>query len=117
MPKRAQWRAIATDERRASNRLPLVRDVRYRVLKGKKSVKPDGKGKTLNISSGGVLFTTESALPPGELVELAICWPAQLNGVLPLKLVAVGRVVRAEDDKAAITIDKYEFKTRGSAGL
>jgi PilZ domain len=114
MSNRILRRAAATDERRSSNRLPIERDVRYKVLGGKKSVTQVGLGKTLNISSGGVLFTTESPLPEGERVELAVSWPAQLNDVLPLKLVALGRLVRTEDTQAAISIERYEFKTRGS---
>ena len=106
-----------TDDRRASNRLPIERDVKYRVLGGKKTVKQVGSGKTVNMSSGGVLFTTESALPEGERVELAVSWPAQLNDTLPLKLVAMGRLVRTDETQAAISIERYEFKTRGSSGL
>jgi len=117
MSNRILRRAEATDDRRASNRLPIERDVRYKVLGGKKSVKQVGTGKTLNMSSGGVLFTTESPLPEGERVELAVSWPAQLNDVLPLKLVALGRLVRSEETQAAISIERYEFKTRGSSGL
>jgi len=69
------------------------------------------------MSSGGVLFTTESPLPEGERVELAVSWPAQLNDVLPLKLVAMGRLIRSEESQAAIAIERYEFKTRGTNGL
>lgn len=115
MSNRILRRAEANDDRRTSNRLPIERDVRYKVLGGKKSVKQVGLGKTLNISSGGVLFTTESPLPEGERVELAVSWPAQLNDQLPLKLVAMGRLVRTDDSRAAISIERYEFKTRGSA--
>ncbi len=97
--------------------MAIERDVRYKVLGGKKTVKQMGTGKTVNMSSGGVLFTTESPLPEGERVELAVSWPAQLNDQLPLKLVAMGRLVRAEDSQAAISIERYEFKTRCSAGL
>jgi PilZ domain len=117
MSNRILRRAEATDDRRASNRLPIERDVRYKLLGGKKSVKQVGMGKTVNMSSGGVLFTTESALPEGERVELAVSWPAQLNQELPLKLVAMGRLVRAGENEAAISIERYEFKTRGSNGL
>jgi hypothetical protein len=67
------------------------------------------------MSGKGVLFTTESPLVQGEFIELAVSWPALLNGVLPLKLVAHGLVVRTEDKQAAITIERYEFKTCGSA--
>ena len=117
MSNRILRRAEITDDRRASNRLPIEREVRYKVLGGKKTVKQVGTGKTLNMSSGGVLFTTESALPEGERVELAVSWPAQLNDALPLKLVALGRLVRTEENQAAISIERYEFKTRGSNGL
>ena len=97
--------------------MPIERDVRYKVLGGKKTIKQAGLGKTLNMSSGGMLFTTESPLPAGERVEIAVSWPAQLNDTLPLKLVAMGRLVRAEDAQAAIAVERYEFKTRGSNGL
>jgi hypothetical protein len=117
MSNRILRRAEASDDRRSSNRLPIEREVRYKVLGGKKSVKQVGLGKTLNMSSGGVLFTTESLLPEGERVEIAVSWPAQLNDVLPLKLVAMGRLVRSEESQAAISIERYEFKTRGSSGL
>jgi hypothetical protein len=34
-----------------------------------------------------------------------------------LKLVALGRLVRTDENSAAISIERYEFKTRGSNGL
>jgi hypothetical protein len=109
--------AESSDDRRAYNRLPIERDVRYKVLGGKKRVKQAGSGKTLNMSSAGVLFTTESTLEEGQLVELEVSWPALLNDVLALKLVAHGRLVRTEEKRAVIAIEKYEFKTRGASGL
>jgi hypothetical protein len=65
------------------------------------------------MSSGGVLFTTESGLPKGARVEISVSWPAQLNGATPLKLVATGVLVRSEESQAAIAIQSYEFRTRG----
>ena len=94
-----------------------MQEVRYKVLGARHTKKRPGFGKTLNMSRRGVLFTTESTLTPGEFIELSVSWPALLNGVLPLKLVAHGPVVRTEDKQAAITIERYEFKTRGSSGL
>ena len=70
-----------------------------------------GDGKTLNISSSGVLFTTELILLPGRRMELSINWPAQLNNKCALKLVARGRVVRFEKGRAALEIQQYEFRT------
>jgi hypothetical protein len=72
-----------------------------------------GTGRTLNMGSGGILFTTEELLPVGRSVEVSVDWPAQLNGVCPLKFVAVGRVVRSEAKQAAVRIERYQFKTRG----
>jgi hypothetical protein len=97
--------------------MPIEREVRYKVLGEKKSIKQVGLGKTVNMSSGGVLFTTETPLPEGERAEVAVSWPAQLNDVLPIKLVAMGRLVRTAENQAAISVERYEFKTRGSKGL
>jgi hypothetical protein len=98
-------------ERRGTNRFPVCEEVRYRVLHDK-TPSSIGVGKTLNIGSGGILFTTEERLPMGRMVELAVNWPARLDGTCPLKFVAIGRVVRSELDKAAVRIERYEFKTR-----
>jgi hypothetical protein len=99
-------------ERRGTSRFPLREEVRYKMLHGK--VITAGAGKTLNIGSGGVLFTTEHRLPIGRLIELSVNWPARLDGTCPLKFVATGRVVRAEEDRAAVRIERYEFRTRAS---
>ena len=115
MAIRIPRRAEVVDDRRASNRLPIERPVRYKLLGGKKSVMQVGFGKTVNMSSRGVLFTTEFSLPKGRRVELAVSWPAQLNETLPLKFVAMGYLVRSDEMQAAISIERYEFKTRGSA--
>ena len=71
----------------------------------------------MNIGSSGILFTTEERLPLGRTVEISVNWPARLGGTCPLKFVAVGRVVRAEIDRAAVRIERYEFRTRGSAAM
>jgi hypothetical protein len=117
MSSRSTRRAETSDDRRASSRLAIERDVRYKVLGRRNSIKQVGTGKTVNISSGGVLFTTETPLAEGERVELAVSWPAQLNDQVPLKLVATGRLVRTDETKAAISIERYEFKIRGSGLL
>jgi hypothetical protein len=99
-------------ERRGTSRFPLHEEVRYKMLHGK--VVTTGAGKTLNIGSGGVLFTTEQRLPLGRLIELSVNWPARLDGICPLKFVATGRVVRSEEDQAAVRIERYEFRTRAT---
>lgn len=105
----------STSERRGAARFPIEQEVRYKVY-GRNSVET-GKGRTLNISSGGVLFTTSQALRAGDRLELSVNWPAQLDNKCPLKLVMTGRIVRVNDEHAAIAIDHYEFRTQGSHGL
>jgi hypothetical protein len=103
----------AQADRRHSDRFPIEREVRYRVL-NKRSSEETGDGKTVNISSSGVLFSVDHMLLPGRRMELAISWPAQLNNKCALKLVARGRVVRFEGGRAAIEIQQYEFRTHSS---
>lgn len=103
-------------DRRLSGRFPIEREVRYRVL-NRRGPEIIGTGKTLNMSSSGIAFTTETQLPPGRKVEIAISWPAQLDNRCPMKFVARGRVVRSEPGMAAIEILQYEFRTLGSKGL
>lgn len=103
-------------ERRTSNRFPIEREVYYRVL-NKRSQNESGSGITRNMSSSGILFTTEHTLLPGKRVEVAISWPAQLDDKCPLKLIARGRVVRSEPGLAAVEIQQYEFRTMGAHGL
>jgi len=99
-------------DRRGTSRFPLREGVRYRLL-NYKGDRASGSGSTLNMGSGGILFTTEDLLPVGRSVELSVDWPAQLNGNCPLKFVAVGRVIRSQPGQAAVRIERYEFKTRG----
>ncbi|MGA3026446.1 MAG: PilZ domain-containing protein [Bryobacteraceae bacterium] len=103
-----------TNERRASDRFPIERDLRYKIL-SKRNGDESGIGRTVNMSSNGVLFSTDSILLPGRRVEVAINWPAQLNSKVSLKLVARGRVVRYEQGMAAMEIQQYEFRTQGSS--
>ena len=102
-------------DRRGADRFPIEREVRFKVL-SRKSEDEIGFGKTINMSSNGVLFTTPERLLPGRRLEVSISWPAQLNSRVALKLVARGRVVRCEDGKAAIEIHQYEFRTQAAQG-
>lgn len=101
-------------DRRQSDRFPIAREVRYRIL-DKRIAAESGKGNTLNMSSSGVLFAVEGAVPPGLRVELSINWPVKLNDKCALRFVARGRVVRAERGTAAIEILEHEFRTQPSA--
>jgi hypothetical protein len=100
-------------DRRASSRFPLPEEAQYRMLDGRTEL--SGSGKVLDISSNGVRFTTQAAIPAGARLQVSVAWPVQLDGGCPLKLVALGRVVRSEPNEAAIAIEKYEFRTKARA--
>jgi hypothetical protein len=73
-----------------------------------------GIGRTINISSSGVWFTTENLLTSGMPIELSMTWPVLLNDVCPMKLMIYGCVIRSNDRGAAVAIERYEFRTQGS---
>lgn len=100
---RNQWR-----EKR---RFPIAQQVRYRCVKGSR-VLAFGAGKTTEISSQEVHFTTQSPLKPGESVRLAVDWPAVLGGTCLITLEIWGPVVRSAPGTAVIAIARYEFRTR-----
>jgi hypothetical protein len=105
-----------TSERRRSSRFPIEREIRYKTLNQRTEVLA-GSGKTLNISSSGVLFTTDHDLPVGTRLEVSISWPAQLNERCLLNLVARGRVTRNFNGQSALQIQQYEFRTQSRPGM
>jgi len=70
-----------------------------------------GAGKTLDLSSGGLLFDPGRHLPEGLNVELSITWPVLLHNVAPLQLVVSGRIVRASGRSIAVRTVQHEFRT------
>jgi PilZ domain len=101
------------NERRSKKRFHIQQEVRYKMLYGQR-IAETGVGKTINVSSGGVLFTTENTLAAGMPVELSMSWPVLLNDSCPMKLMIYGCVIRSNDKGAAVSIERYEFRTQGS---
>jgi hypothetical protein len=104
---------ISERERRTKRRFQIEQDIRYKMLYGQR-IAETGSGKTQNISSGGVWFSTENLLTAGMPVELSMNWPVLLNDSCPMKLMIYGCVVRSSDKGAAVAIERYEFRTQGS---
>lgn len=100
-------------ERRVKRRFVIEQEIRYKMLYGQR-IAETGKGTTMNISSGGVWFTTESVLATGMPVELSMNWPVLLNDSCPMKLMIYGCVIRSNEKGAAVAIERYEFRTQGS---
>jgi len=94
-------------------RFQIDQEVRYKMLYGQR-IAETGTGRTSNISSGGVWFTTESMLTSGMPIELSMSWPVLLHDSCPMKLMIYGCVVRSNEKGAAVAIERYEFRTQGS---
>jgi hypothetical protein len=105
-------------ERRFKFRYPLNLSVRFRCL----SRMPifSSVGRTVNLSSSGVLVVSQQVVPQAELgvnarLEMNIEWPSVLEGRVPLQLFAVGIVVRRGASDFAATFERYQFRTIGSS--
>jgi hypothetical protein len=97
--------------RRVDRRYPIDAELEYKLIHDR-NVFETGRGKTINVSSSGILFESERALPPGMQIELSIAWPARLADAVALKLCVSGRTVRAQDNCTAVQIQRHTFRTR-----
>ncbi len=100
-------------DRRADRRYPIAADIEYRVAtRGK--LPETGEGRTVNVSSGGVLFESPRSVPPGTQIELLLAWPVLLDNATGLRLSIVGRTVWAKGNQTAVRILRYDFRIRGT---
>jgi len=104
-------------ERRQQNRYRVALEVRYQLGRGASF--GSGRGRTIDLSSGGVLFLADEPIPQGVNIELSIAWPMRLDDNSMLQLVVRGHVVRTRANDAAVRIEWHQFRTRarGLAGL
>lgn len=100
-------------DRRARRRFRIQQDVRYERLRGLR-VLDAGTGKTLDMSSNALRFTTAIPLRPGDKVKVAMNWPVLLDATCHLKMVIHGWVLRSNTSTATVTIGHYELRTRAT---
>jgi hypothetical protein len=99
-------------DKRTHHRYPITLELEYKVLhRGR--VECLGFGRTLNMSSGGVLIDASQIVRRGRIIELVVNWPFLLEGVCPLKLIVRGRIVRTEGRAVAVKAKHHEFRTAG----
>jgi len=101
-------------DRRRDRRYGLELNVRWKLIRRRRLLE-SGEGRTVDLSSGGVLFDAGRALPPGLNVELSITWPVMLHNVAPLQLLVYGKIVRCEGRRIAVRMVQHEFRTVGTA--
>jgi hypothetical protein len=67
-------------------------------------------GETKNVSSSGVLFTSNAAVAVGEPIEYFITFPKPTDSRSEVRLRCVGTVLREDPElKFAATLERYEF--------
>ena len=94
----------------------MTLEVHYR-LPGNRGAQQLGFGRTIDVSSGGVLFEAEDHVPAASEIELALQWPLRLHGSCSLQLIVRGRVLRAENRKVAVRSEFHEFRTAPRAAF
>ena len=99
-------------DRRQDRRYQLQLECKWKLIRRRK-VLDTGIGRTVDVSSGGLLFDAGRHLPEGLNVELSIAWPVLLHNVAPMQLVASGKIVRSNGRHAAIQTVAHEFRTTG----
>lgn len=107
-----QTQAELPMERRARSRFPLRLGVRYRSLAGEPALL--GAGRTLNVSSCGLLIEPEdeARVDAGSRLQLIVDWPFLLHGVTPLQLIVACRVTRSVPEEFAVKLEQYQFRTK-----
>jgi hypothetical protein len=100
--------APPTKERRIGVRVPLACATRYET--GSPGHKKTGTGQTIDMSSSGIFFTTQSLLRRNTRVALRIQWPVRLDDNVPVELFAEGKVVRTEQSRAALQYERIAFR-------
>ncbi len=99
-------------ERRAKARYSIELEVSFH-SSGKRPL-AEGLGSTVNISSTGLLIrSAEHRVLPGDSLKISIDWPWMLDQVTPLRLVAIGSVVRTQPQAFALKLKRYQFRTAG----
>jgi hypothetical protein len=101
-------------DRRFDRRYEIQLELRWKLIRRRK-VMEVGVGRTMDLSSSGILFEAGHPLPVGMNVELSISWPVLLHNVAPLQLVVVGRIVRTDGVRTALRMIQHEFRTMASA--
>jgi hypothetical protein len=100
-------------DQRRDRRYPLHLKIEYQLPKAG-TIRWSGSGRTLNISSHGVLFESDGLVPDRGEITLELDWPCLLDGVHHLKIVIHGRIVRRAGSKTAVRFTTYDFRTKRS---
>jgi hypothetical protein len=99
-------------DRRNDRRYEIALELRWKLIR-RRRVLDNGRGRTVDLSSGGILIDAGRSLPVGMNLELSIAWPVLLHNVAPLQLIVAGRIVRSAGNRCGVVMVQHEFRTAG----
>lgn len=102
-------------ERRVHQRYPISLEVEYQLLDAT-GARRKGIGRTVNISSSGILLHLEENASNVNSIQLSVRWPFLLDGLIPLQWIVRGNIVRANGDSLAVKLVNHAFHTAGKEG-
>jgi hypothetical protein len=114
MPVDQQKSETINGDRRSDRRYQIQLELRWRLIRRRK-VLFSGEGRTVDLSSGGLLFDAGRPLPAGLNVEISAAWPVLLRQETPMQLAVSGRIVRSQGNLVAIRMVQHEFRTARSS--
>ena len=101
---------------RERNSYPVMLSLKYRMSSvstgGADEVCQTGSGRTVEMSSSGILFEADEELVESPFAELSIVWPASLSQSVGLTLRVRGRIASLNRNRAVLMIAHHEFVTR-----
>ena len=101
-------------ERRKSMRYNIRMKLRFTVPHPNGGASVSRAGRSVDISSHGILFTSPQRLAAGQAIEGSIIWPVAQAGSIPMTLEFKGVVVRSTGARIAIEIARHEFLAKGA---
>jgi hypothetical protein len=101
-------------DRRASLRFPLQLELCFQM---KRKCAPLIRGRTVNISSSGLLFVADVEPVPRSRVCLWVEWPVVLDQKVALRLIVHGWVNRVSGGRVAVALQRFEFRTAAKKPL
>jgi hypothetical protein len=103
--------AASSDFRPRAQRFAIHAAIQYRERN-----KPDWhSGTIINISRTGILFQTESDIPPQTALEMRVSFPSEVTGASAMNVMCWGPVVRKDavmqsnNPAIAAAIQRYRF--------
>jgi hypothetical protein len=111
----SRWAAVrfiphaATTDRRSASRYRIEADLSYQVFSRSKLIGA-GYGRTLDISSGGVLFQSVDPVPPRRKIELAVVWPVRPEDARSVELWATGITLPPRRGRTVVKLSRFAFR-------